>query len=262
MKTGWPSILPGLLLAGLFLSGCQTRHNEFLPLVDSPNNEWTTFEGKILSPQDEVIDVELSLKESSPGVPSFYRLNGIVITDQFGTIVQSQGQYQAMSLGDGSFAIRLLGAKTGYPVSSDAFFKRNIDRLRLAPSKPNEYHAADFCFVTTGDGRLALADEDFNRQSDDDRYTLFRRSGLFTVEGYLSLESDSSLSFFERNTFENWHVARLGMFAALQQKYVALATEPWEGIYIRALAYSVSDSAVSAPRGALVVKKVVAMEAN
>jgi hypothetical protein len=150
--------------------------------------------------------------------------------------------------------------KTGQPFSGDAFFKRNIPRLRKVPAKPYDYHSTDFYFVTNGDGRLSLTDEDYNRISEDDRYTVFKRSPLFTVEGYITLEPDSSLEFFERNTFEDWHVSPLGEYEALRENYVKLAREPWEGIYVRALAYSVSDTTDNPGQHAnLVVKALVAM---
>jgi hypothetical protein len=245
----------------LFLSSaCVEKENISLPLLEASNQEWATFEGKIFSDQGEIMEVELSLKESSPGVPSRYRFNGIVATEEYTSGGQCEGEYEVTSLGNGLFGIRLLQVKTGRPFSNDAFLKRNIPRLRKVPAKPYDYRSSDLYFVTKGDGRLALANEDFNRLSKDDRYTVFKRSPLFTVEGYVTIEPDSSLEFFERNTFEDWHVSRLGIYDSLRQNYVKLASEPWEGIYVRALAYSVSDTAdTSGQRANLVVKTLIAM---
>ena len=79
----------------------------------------------------------------------------------------------------------------------------------------------------------------------------------------MQLYVTSSLEFFERNTFEDWRVAHLGVYEDVRKNYTGLAKEPWEGIYVRALAYSVSDTA-STPerRGNLVVKRLIAMGEN
>ena len=76
----------------------------------------------------------------------------------------------------------------------------------------------------------------------------------------MQLHVTSSLEFFERNTFEDWHVAQLGLYEDVRKNYTGLAKEPWEGIYVRALAYSVSDTTDSPEhQGNLVVKRLIAM---
>jgi hypothetical protein len=244
----------------LLFPACSEKKDKALPLLEVSAQDWAIFEGNIVSDQGEIIEVELSLKESSPGLPSFYRFNGIVVTDHYTAGGTSDGEYEVTQLGNGLFGIRLLNVKTGQPFSANAFFKRNIPRLRTLPVKPYDYRTSDFYFITNGDGRLILADDDFNRISTDDRYTVFKRSSLFTVEGYVTLEPDSSLEFFERNTFEDWHVAHLGLYSDVRKNYTDLAKEPWEGIYVRALAYSVSDTTDGREHhGNLVVKKLIAM---
>lgn len=239
---------------------CANRASESLPLADSPGQQWTIFEGKIISDEGENIEVELSLRESSPGLPSQYLINGLVVTDTYTGGWQSGGQYEVERLEDNLFGITLLGVKTGHPVSSDRFFTRNIDRMRNLPLKSNNYTSADFYFITNGDGQLTLTDGNFKPVANDNRYTIVRRSNLFTVEGYVTVEPDSSLEFFERNTFEKWHVADLGMYDLVKDTYADLAKEPWEGIYIRALAYSVADTADdSGMRNNLVMKKLITM---
>jgi len=249
------------LLAALLSSfGCSEKRDATLPLVESRGQEWAIFEGKVRLPDGEVLDVELSLKEGSPGVESAYKLNGLLVSNQRTSIVQGKGLYEASQLNNGMFGIRLMGAATGHLVSSGAFLTSNIDRLRKAPFMSNDYESLDFYFATSGDGRLAATDENYNRIATDDSFTLFRRSDLFTIEGYITLGPDCSLEFFERNTFKNWQVARLGVYRDLENNYVDLATETWEGIYTRAVAYSVSDASDSSrQRTNLVVKKLIVM---
>lgn len=243
--------------------GCAEKKSASLPLLEGSDQHWATFEGKIISDQGEIIEVELSLRESSPGLASRYQFNGIVVTDQYTSGGTNEGEYTVTPLENGLFGIRLLDVQTGRPFSSEVFFKRNIHRLRNVPARPYDYHSTDFHFITSGDGRLTLTDKNFNPISHDDRYTVFKRSPLFTVEGYVTLEPDSSLEFFERNTFEDWHVSRLGLHDDVRKNYTSLAREPWEGIYVRALAYSISDTTDS-PRqhGQLVVKTLIAMGDN
>ena len=188
-----------LLAAFLCSFSCADKRDVPLPLVESRGQEWATFEGKVRLPNGEVLDVELSLKEGSPGVESAYKLNGLLVSNQRSSIVQGKGLYEASQLNNGIFGIRLLGVSTGHLVSGDAFLTRNIDRMRNAPFMSNDYETLDFYFVTNGDGRLAVTDENFNRIASDDSFTLFRRSDLFTIEGYITLGPDCSLEFFERN---------------------------------------------------------------
>jgi len=257
MKTR--DILPILLLT----FGCAQKQETSLPLIDPPGQQWATFEGNIIAEDGDTIEVELALKESSPGITSAYRLNGIVVTQHYTSGWQSGGQYEVVALDSGHFGIHILGSKSGHVASSGAFFTRNIDRMRKVPSKPNDYALSDFYFVTSGDGQLAQSDEDFNLPENGEFQVIHKRSRLFTIEGYVTVEPDSSMKFFERNTFENWQVAHLGMYEAVKEQYKNLAREPWEGIYVRALAYSVSDSTDEvSQRGALVVKKLIVMGDN
>ncbi|MGC3944620.1 MAG: hypothetical protein QM762_08885 [Chryseolinea sp.] len=249
-----------LVMLALASMGCAEKHETSLALLDSKNQQWTTFEGKMLSPDGDVMEVELSLQEASPGVPSSYRLKSMMITNTHSWVDGSEGKYEVTPLGHSQFGITLLEATTAHHIQTGAFFKRNIDRMRKVPSAPPPLNTTDFYFITKGDGLLASTNDDFNRISGDERYTLHQRSELFTVEGYVTIDPDCTMEFFERNTYENWNVAQLGLYTAIEEKYVGLSTEPWEGIYVRALAYSVTDSMdTTGLRSNLVVKKLIAM---
>lgn len=62
--------------------------------------------------------------------------------------------------------------------------------------------------------------------------------------------------FFERNTRERWKVTDLGEFNELRLIYKQLAKEKHEGIYLRALAYSVLDTTSPGEKNALVIKRI------
>lgn len=112
-----------------------------------------------------------------------------------------------------------------------------------------------------GNDQLVLTDSDFDPLVTDARYTLYKRSELFTAEGYVTIETDSLTTFFERNTSGNWHVAHLGVYDQVKDKYQQLATTSLEGIYLRALIYSVNDTNASGePTKKLVVKRIVEMK--
>jgi hypothetical protein len=80
----------------------------------------------------------------------------------------------------------------------------------------------------------------------------------FFVEGYVTC-TDSVTEFFERNTRKNWKVASLGDIDSLKIKYIELATEESEGIYLKALAYSISDTTSESDKS-LVIKRVLRVE--
>ena len=113
-------------------------------------------------------------------------------------------------------------------------------------------------FVTRGNDELLPCDNNFIPLTLDRRYTLHRRSNLFTVEGYFTLEHDS-FEFFERNTREYWKVTDLGEFNELTVAYNKLAKEKYEGIYLKALAYSVLDSTSMRDKDVLVIKRILSL---
>jgi len=248
------------LVLALLLPGCTEKKDASLALIDVKNQQWTTFEGKIPSPDGDIMEVELSLLEASPGVPSFYRLNSVLINNRHAWVAASEGQYEVTALGNNEFGITLLEVATGHPISTGAYFKRNIDRMRKVPSVRPPLNKTDFYFTTTGDGILVNSDDHFIRISNDERFSIHKRSDLFTVEGYVTVNPDCKMEFFERNTLEDWQVAQLGAYGTIEERYNYLASEPWEGIYIRALAYSIPDTTDASGRASsLVVKKLIAM---
>src|SRR5690606_21440804 len=88
---------------------------------------------------------------------------------------------------------------------------------------------------------LVLLDGNSNPVSDDDRYTLKKRSLLFTVEGFITMDPNAT-DLFEINTRENWNVVKAGNYGEVLRKYQELATEKHEGIYLKGIAFYVEDT--------------------
>jgi hypothetical protein len=93
-------------------------------------------------------------------------------------------------------------------------------------------------FRSDGNDRLIALDKNLRPLSEDENFTLHRRSKPFTVEGYLTFDNDTA-DFFEMNVNENWAVAKLGAYKTAKRKYLELAKEKYEGLYVKGLAYSV-----------------------
>ncbi|MEX1240973.1 MAG: hypothetical protein WEB30_14710 [Cyclobacteriaceae bacterium] len=85
---------------------------------------------------------------------------------------------------------------------------------------------------------------------------------VFTVEGYFTVYSDTT-DYFERNTLTKWPVAQLAYYNEAVAQYHALAEEPYEGIYLKALAYTVRQpDGNGKEREMLVFKKILEIYAT
>jgi hypothetical protein len=108
---------------------------------------------------------------------------------------------------------------------------------------------------------LIFVDESLKEKSH--KYLLTRRaSQLFTVEGYFTVYDDTT-DFFERNTRKEWPVAQLAEYYEAVKKYDHLAKEKFEGVYLKALAYSVRHLTKEGKEiDALVFKKILEMDST
>ena len=119
----------------------------------------------------------------------------------------------------------------------------------------------DLFLKTDGEHKLICLDE--NLEEISRQYTLTRRaSPLFTVEGYFSVYDDTT-DFFEKNTRKGWSVARLAEYDDAVKKYEYLATEKFEGVYLKALAYTVRHLTKDGEEiDALVFKTILHMDST
>jgi hypothetical protein len=233
-------IIPLLFL----LSACnlhEEKHEPF-PLPTIPDNQWTTYEGKWLT-EEGIVRVELSLKTGPFGIDSDFKLGESTELNSkaFGSF--SKGKYTVLyglPNNEVGIVINNLGAKT------KSFHFRHKESSQFDMSE-------EMFFLTRGDGELLPCDRNFNPITTDPRFGLHKILDKFTVEGYVTFESDKAL-FFEQNTGVEWRLANLGEYDEVKTKYEELVKEKFEGIYVRALAYSTPD-AVSGK--AIVIKRII-----
>ena len=209
------------------------------PTVVEDKSQWTPYEGMIKTEYGEAT-IELLLDEAEPGLTSPFQINGKLDDKSIG-FGMLMGQYSTLSGAAGNEVILQLRAKimVGLPAPGP--------RKGVAAFKP-DVRDIEIFFITSGGNKLILVDDDFDRIANDDRYTLYRRSRLFTAEGYVTFE-DEHTEFFEQNTRGNWLVAPLAKYSQVQHIYDSLVTGKSEGMYLKALAYSIdSDSLYNEPR--------------
>lgn len=218
------------------------------PVVEDEKAKKIIYEGTIISKYGEG-PIELSLEEVETGLTSSFVIQGDIDKDLiFARII---GEYSTLQGAASNEVILQLHGR--FHVISRA---RNAKKGSSISSGP-EVKELDLFFITEGGNKLVLVDEDFDRIANDNRYTLYKRSRLFTAEGYITFE-EGRTEFFEFNTNERWNVAPLGMFSDAQKFYDSVATQKFEGIYLKALAYSVQSD--SSDEELFVIKRVLEMK--
>jgi hypothetical protein len=210
-------ILFVLSILGLFSCSKSSRKiSEPFPNFPATDVDWVTYEGILPSENGKDILVELHLAPAAPGMDSYYRIEETLdssssLRTPFSMSSASRGTYSVLFGSPGHNIIQI----------KDRTLIGSIMRGR--EFSPANRVVRDLFLKTYGDHELVLVDENF--QESDPRYTLFRRSDLFTVEGYFTVYNDTT-DYFERNTLKKWGVARLGCFEEAMTKYHLLATEP------------------------------------
>lgn len=233
---------------------------EPFPFIEVKENEWTVYEGKIITQDNVLAAVELSLKENTVGVESDYKLKGVALTETEAVFNMSHGKFNVTyGLADNAMGIEIEARNTGKLMTSTIITHSKNDRKRIMSGA---FEPQNIYFITNGGEQLILSNDDFSPIAQDNRYTLYKRSNLFTAEGYLTI-AESNPEFFERNTSENWKVARLGVYTEIDSTYKKLSTMAYEGIYLKALAYSVADTSDAGdPIRKLVVKRILEMNVS
>lgn len=236
-----------LTLLSLVLVACSAPEKEeqvSFPVLYIADDEWVNYEGRWLT-KGGILRLELSLNAGAYGFDSYYKLHESFESDSLARGTTSHGQYSTYYEANTKQFKICLHDLSEYPHNTHWRYKR-----------PNS--SEEMFFTTRGNDELLPCDENYDPITTDKRYTLHKRSKLFTVEGYFTIEQDS-LEFFERNTFERWSVADLGEIDSLKSGYKQLAKEKFEGVYLKALAYSVLDTASSKRETTLVVKRIFNM---
>lgn len=206
-----------------------------------PNQNWETYEGKWLT-KDGVVRLELFLSTSSNNVDSYYKLYESFESKRSANGTSSEGKYTFYpGLADNEFGIRL--HKLGHYSYGIHFRVKNSDDS-----------SEEMFFITRGPNELIPTDENFKPLTLDKKYTLHKRLDYFTVEGYMTFDNDTA-QYFERNTSQYWKMAELGEFDSLKTLYKKMTKEKHEGLYLKALAYTISDTTTKTEK-ALVIKRI------
>lgn len=233
-----------LLIIFVVITSCTFENKEknisFLS-NSTPIQDWEIYEGKWLA-KDGVIRLELYLSKSSNKYDLYYKLY-----ESFESKTNSNG---AVSEGEYIFY-------DGMPDNELRI------RLRKLAGDSHEIHfriknpldsSEEMFFLTRGQNELIPTDENFKPLTLDKRYTLHKRLDYFTVEGYITFLDDTA-QYFEKNTSQYWKLADVGEFDSLKILYKKLTKEKYEGLYLKALAYTISDTTTKSEK-ALVIKKI------
>ncbi len=230
--------------------------------VEAPEQEeWIVYEGVVRSEAGNDIKIQLSLLQNSVGMESEYKTEEELIVSKYeGLLTHRWGKYSIL-YGSGSNVLITLNESIGKSLGGEPG-----KGYALSPQAPEAeiLEKGKIGRLTFKSGRnsdeLILVDEDSNPVAEDGRYTLKKRSILFTVEGFVTFEPNST-DFFEFNTRDDWNVAKAGSYGEVQEKYTELATEKHEGIYLKAIAFYVEDvDSTGVNVRNLVIKKVIAMK--
>ena len=246
-----------LFILLIVIVGCSTKNTESekpFQLKNVSDDEWVVYEGQLKNEKGVIEDVELSLTQASVSVDSYFRLhissnvNGHAIGTSF------QGSY--------SVSYGLPNHEQGITINckAEAITGRIIMNSRNEKVKvPDSETRDNLYFITDGSEKLILTSDDFKPLTGK-LEALHKRSNLFTAEGYVTADSMTS-EFFERNTMQSWSLAKLVAFDSIKVNYHKLATEKNEGIYLRALAYSIADDdSTNASGKAIVMKRILKIE--
>lgn len=74
----------------------------------------------------------------------------------------------------------------------------------------------------------------------DSRYRMMEYPDTSSTTGYRGWIDSRGRDFFEKNTQKQWSVAQLGAYDEAVRKYTYHSKEKFEGVYLKALAYTAS----------------------
>lgn len=198
-------------------------------ILSNERDDWVHYEGQWLT-EEGVVQLELSLKEGVAGVESEYRLHERFSNPKIAGGTSTRATYSSFSNGNPGKGVRIVLHDLS------AYSLKSYFRYQKGEGFPEEMF-----FISYGQDVLIPCDDKFVPLTTDVRYALHRRSEPVTVEGYITFEDDS-VDFFERNTFKHYKLANLGEFQIVQAGYKKWAKEKHEGVYVKAVAYTVTDS--------------------
>lgn len=221
------NILIFLLLSLMLSCSRHRRSSDAFPNLPTSDVEWITYEGILPTAHGEEVLIELHLMPGSPGLDSYYRMTETLYDPSHKYNIAMGSNFQ------GKYAV-LLSAPGVHIVQITS--RDMISSLMRDALLPDHHVDKDLYLKSTDDEQLILTDESFQESSS--MYVLNRRSELFTVEGYLTVYPDTT-EYFERNTRKKWSLARFGCYDEATNNYHSLAMEKHQGMYLKALSYSI-----------------------
>jgi hypothetical protein len=237
--------MKNLFFLGFFLAACTTAEKpDFydFPTKTVMNNAWATYEGNWPG-ADGIRSVELSLLQNSGEGETWFNLYENFHSKKLAGSSTQKGKFSLYRLSGNEFGIRLHNLN---PHPYGAHFR--VSDPALFSSKQEIF------FITRGENELIPCDHDFKPLSLDRSKTLHKRLDYITVEGYVTFYNDSA-EYFEKNTRQYWKLDPLGEFESIRKIYFRNTSEPYEGMYLKALAYSVADTTARNGK-ALVIKSI------
>lgn len=240
----------------LLLFGCENESSEvaIAPHEYDEESEWAVYEGIVPTEFGEELIMELSLSPGSPGVDADYKLREWNTERNVYMMQRSSHDKYTTLTGPNPDEVIINLHRTGVnnELIHGPLTEQEAKRIAGKNRHKNEL------FFKSKDNELILLDTRL-QEVDRSKYSLIRRSKLFTVEGYITFVNDTS-EFFEMNTREYWASADRGMFSKAKSNYFLLAKEKFEGIYLRGLGYAIDHkSATGKNVEALVLRNIYEM---
>lgn len=246
----------------MLLSACKSDPgSNTASQVAEATEDWWTYEGVVPSDSGNDIMIELSLLQGAVAIPSAYRTREEFVSFEDKIFLSSSGQYTIM-LGSSDIG-NIIEIRNKKP----SVYELEGPRLRDAKSAYSKQlfeqaRISELTFKTGEFDDLILVDKNHNRIAPDDRYTLKRRSRLFTVEGFITFDPDTT-QFYEINTRQTWNVFKAGAYGEASVKYISPAEEAHEGIYLKGVAFFVRDRDGEGKEiESMVIKRIVSMKSH
>lgn len=239
-----------LFVIGFFSCSKSSRTaSDPFPNFFTTDEDWIPYEGILPAGNGRDVQVVLQLMPATPGMDSYYKIIETLPGPQNSTFAMetsSQGKFSVLLASEGRHIIQILNRAMISALMRGNKFSAD-DRVR-----------EDLLLQSNGDHELVLVDENF--QEVDPRYRLVRRSDLFTVEGYFTVYDDTT-EYYERNTQRKWPVAQFARYDEAVTNYHVLAKERHEGVYLKALSYSIRQTDPEGKeRDVLVFKRILHMD--
>lgn len=251
----------------IFLAACssQEEKSDNAAVIENPEQEeWIVYEGIVKSENGNDIKMQLSLLQSSVGLVSRYMSEEEYINtaEDERLLTNRQGTYTIL-YGSGSDMVITLEEGSGGSLGWQAGKGYSIDPKKVTDNLMVNAKVGKLSFKTgRNSNELVVLDENSNPISDDGRYVLNKRSILFTIEGFVTVGASGS-EFFEMHTRETWNVAKTGSFNEVEKKYRELATQKFEGIYLKGVAYYIDDvDSIGNRVKNLAIKSIISMKAH